>query len=84
MGLAMLRQHQLSSVVGFKKDPLQDAIHAGSPSGSIAFDRMANSRNSTYFCLPKFPQASVTSMTGSSCCTHGHTLVLGADAMSDL
>jgi hypothetical protein len=36
MGLAMLRWHWLFSVVEFKKDPLQDAIHAGIPSGSGA------------------------------------------------
>ncbi len=60
------------------------SIHAGIPSGSSAFDRMANyMRLHYYFCLCKLVLASVTSMTGSPCCTHGHKLVLGADAVSD-
>jgi hypothetical protein len=83
MGPAMLKWHSLSSVVGFKKDPLQDAIHAGIPIRSSAFDRMANSMSLPFFCLRKLVWASVTSMTGSPCCTHGCRLVLGADAMSD-
>jgi hypothetical protein len=63
------------------ENPLQDAIHAGIPSGSSVFDRMANTMSLPYFCLHKLVWATVTSVTGSSCCTHGHKLVLGADAV---
>jgi hypothetical protein len=63
MGPIMLRWHKLLSVVGSEKDPLQDAIHTGIPSGSSAFDRMANSMSLPYFCLCKLGWASVNSMT---------------------
>jgi hypothetical protein len=33
-----------------------------------------------YFCLGKLVWASVTSMTGSPCCTHGRKIILGANA----
>ncbi len=62
-------------------DPLQDDIHAGIPIRTSAIDRMANSMCLPCFCLCKLAGASVTSMTGSSCRSHGRKLVLGANAM---
>ncbi len=68
-------------IVGFEKDLLWDAIDAGIPNGTSAINRMANSMSLPYFCLRKLVQASVTSMTGSPCCTHGRKLILGANAI---
>ncbi len=42
---------------------------------------MANSMSSAYFGLRKLAWTSVTNVSGSPCFTHGHKLVLGADAM---
>jgi hypothetical protein len=81
MGPAVLKAALASSVVGFEGDPVRDAIHAVIPNGTSAIGRMANSMSLPYFCLRKLAQASVTSMTGSPCCTQGCKLVLGANIM---
>jgi hypothetical protein len=36
-----------------------------------------------HFCQHRICADSVTSVTESSCCTHGHKLVLGADTRSN-